>query len=788
MPSDPRSFGVPSHPATVRSSDARRTILLSVALALLFLVPAVPTGSASAHPSLSVRPSVSSVLVAPGVDFPTFLGNIERTSSSSERFVGPSNASSLHPLWNFYAGGEGLQSQPVEQNGITYVGGRTGYEYALDAINGTVLWQTYLGQDSNDSGCYGGLGVTSTATVAGADLYVDGGSPYLYDLNSTTGAIEWRALIGGSDNSGYYDWSSPLIYDGSAYIGVSSDCDQPLVGAGLAEYSLSTHALVASFNSSVPELNGSSIWGSPSIDTATNTIFVTTGNAYTGYQSNYSESVIALNASTLAVRATWQLPPQAVTVDGDFGVTPTLFTPSSGVPMVTAANKNGVLYAFDQSNLTLVWNRTICCQNHTQIEHISTAWGGGYVYAVGALTTIGSVVYNSSVWEIDPLTGATMWVRGFSQTSEDGYAAPLWVNQLLIVPDQGTLLVLNANNGATLYQDTVPGTFEAPASVSRGEIFAASDNAHVYAFDLALNSSASQSRPVGAAPLTDSFGVTPSGGIPPYSYAWTFGDGQASNLSHPSHTYAAVGSYNVTVSVQDLAGNVSVSRLVVTVKPGVDVTFGSAGIPPGTNWSVTLDGAVLSSTGADILFVEPNGSYPYEVVSLPGYSASPSSGTVNVSGVPLLVAIDFSNLSKYAVTFTETGLSAGSNWSVTINGSEHWSTTTTILVDLGDGVYAFSVGSVTKWAASPGDGIVTVEGGSVHQSISFSTVSTCQPNCGGPPIQGWTLSDDVGYLLLGVLVLVGVSVMLWSRRRRKAPPTLDGAVSPSGTGLGPPPP
>jgi outer membrane protein assembly factor BamB len=757
----------------IRANGA--TTLLAVAVALLFLLPTLPVGAASARSAAPTGTSPGSAPISPGDDYPTFLGNIERTSSSSESSIGPGNASALHRLWAYDAGGEGVQSQPVEQNGITYFGGRTGYEYAVDALNGSLLWQTYLGQDSNDSGCFGGLGVTSSATVIGPDLYVDGGYPYLYDLNATTGVIEWRALIGGSDNAGYYDWSSPLIYNGFAYVGISSDCDQPLVGAGVAKYSLSTHALVASFNSSVPELNGSSIWSSPSVNPATNTIFVTTGNAFTGYQSNYSESALALNASTLAVQATWQLPPQAVTVDGDFGVTPTLFAPNTTSPMLTAANKNGVLYAFDQSNLTLVWNRTICCQTHTQIEHISTAWGGGLIYAVGALTTLGSVVYNSSVWALDPLTGATVWVRGFSQSSQEGYAAPLWVNHLLIVPDQGSLLVLDANTGATLYQYTAAGLFESPASISRGEIFAASDNGHVYAFDVGLNSTATQSTPVGSAPLTDSFRVTPSGGLPPYRVAWAFGDGQTSNLTAPVHTYAVLGTYHVSVSVTDLAGNVSVRQLTVTVLPGFEVSFEEAGLPSGANWSVTLDGSLGYSTGTEIMFVEPNGSYPYEVLPRSGYSVAPSSGNVTVNGLALSVPVEFSSSANYLVTFTETGLPSGANWSVTVNGTVLGSTGSTITTMLADGIYSFLVSDTIGLVPSPSSGTVVVEGTPILQSVTFRATATCVSDC--PPLMhSWFTATDETYLALGALVavaLVGLALVAWSRRkgRRIAPLT-----------------
>jgi len=50
------------------------------------------------------------------------------------------------------------------------------------------------------------------------------------------------------------------------------------------------------------------------------------------------------------------------------------------------------------------------------------------------------------------------------------------------------------------------------------------------------------------------FDFSPSQGTPPYSYLWTFGDGSTSTAKSPTHTYADVGTYTVTVVVTDKAG------------------------------------------------------------------------------------------------------------------------------------------------------------------------------------------------------------------------------------------
>jgi PKD repeat protein len=541
---------------------------VAVGVVILLVVSGFSAGSPREPRQLAVSVSSelqSQALLPPGGDFPTYLGSIERTSSSvGTQPENLSNAPEIHLLWNSTVGGE-IISQPVESNGVVYFGDNNGNEYAANAINGSIYWVRPLGQDANDSGCAPSvLGVTSTATIVGPTLYVDGGNPYFYALNTSTGAIEWRAIIGGSDNLGFYDWSSPLIYNGNAYVGVSSDCDHPLVPAGLVEFSLTTHGVVNYFNSSGPDINGSSIWGSPSINPATNTIYVTTGNGYGPNPQNYSESIIALNATTLNVTAHWQVPESAGPGDSDFGVTPTLFTPNGGFPMVTAANKNGFLYGFYQSNLTLAWQERVCCQMDED-DHISTAWGGGYVYAVGAETSIGGVTFNSSVHAFDPINGSEEWKEGFPGISYFGYAAPLFVNGVLIVADGDTLLFLNAHTGVLLKKIDLGGQTQAAASIARGEVFVGLKDGSLLTFDTQLESVAAPSSSAGTLPLVVSFGVNATGGLAPFQYAWTFGDGGSSTLQSPAHEYLAVGTYTVEVKVTDQAGNSTTDLLSVSV-------------------------------------------------------------------------------------------------------------------------------------------------------------------------------------------------------------------------------
>jgi PKD repeat protein len=56
-----------------------------------------------------------------------------------------------------------------------------------------------------------------------------------------------------------------------------------------------------------------------------------------------------------------------------------------------------------------------------------------------------------------------------------------------------------------------------------------------------------------------------SGGGLPYSYHWSFGDGQESSNEDPTHSYTRPGNYTVTLTVTDKDGNESTQTTSIRV-------------------------------------------------------------------------------------------------------------------------------------------------------------------------------------------------------------------------------
>jgi hypothetical protein len=152
------------------------------------------------------------------------------------------------------------------------------------------------------------------------------------------------------------------------------------------------------------------------------------------------------------------------------------------------------------------------------------------------------------------------------------------------------------------------------------------------------------------------------------------------------------------------------------------VEFYETTLPGVTPWSVTLNGTTLTSTNYTIVFTVPNGTYPFTVVPVAGYSSDPASGTVHVAGAADLETLVYTAIpaGQFTVWFNETGLPVGTSWSVTLNGTLHSGTGSSISFTEGNGSFGFSVGTVSGYSAAPGSGTTTVDDAVATQNIVFT--------------------------------------------------------------------
>jgi outer membrane protein assembly factor BamB len=354
------------------------------------------------------------------------------STNAAATSITPANTGSLTKYWQWHAPngtqsgqpGPGLFASPTVVGGRVYIGANTGVFYALDLATKTVVWSRFLGFVTHKT-C-GPRGIISTATVVpdptrGGQLtvYVAGADGYLYALDASDGTVVWQSevAIPSTVKNDYFNWGSPAVNNGTVYMGISSQCDAPLVRAGIKGYDQGSGTLIGTYFSVPDGSLGASFWSSLAVDPATGDVFGSTGNGKTGDAA----SVVRVDGTTIAREDAWAVPVNQRNGDSDFGASPTLFTATldgTPVPMVGACNKNGRYYALRQQDLSAgpVW-QFVVAKSDPEGQHAcltAAIWDGSRLFVAGTTTTIGGRQFPGSVRRLDPATGAVIWARGLN--------------------------------------------------------------------------------------------------------------------------------------------------------------------------------------------------------------------------------------------------------------------------------------------------------------------------------------------------------------------------------------
>lgn len=381
---------------------------LATALACTF-VGRVPADAAS-HSATAIDPAT-----IPATDWPAYLdGPLHASYNPAEKTITPATAADIKKKWEL-TNGNGYLSSPTVADGAVYIGANSGWLYKLSTATGKVLSRIFLGAVNITSCPPPPTGMVSTVTVAidprtgQPTVYASGADGYLYALRASNLQVEWKSVIAipSTTVNNYFDWSSPTVANGRIYVGVSSNCDSPLVRGGLISYDQETGSRLGEFYTVPKGQVGASIWSSVAV-APNGDVYASTGNGPLGSAAAQllgdSESIIKLSP-TLELLGRFQVPSSEEGFDTDFGASPVFFNQYVG-----ACNKNGVFYALYQSSMKLAWQRQISGPAGDLAECIAApVWNGKHLFFGTPATTIGSVNYVGSVQERDP-NGHLVWI------------------------------------------------------------------------------------------------------------------------------------------------------------------------------------------------------------------------------------------------------------------------------------------------------------------------------------------------------------------------------------------
>jgi outer membrane protein assembly factor BamB len=335
-----------------------RSAQLPVRLGIVSLVFIVLTGIGTADAG-TPQANVETVATTEKVDWATFGFDTSRSDDNPvETTIGPGNAGQLQQLWSTKLGGA-LYHQPMLAANVTvgtgteevvYQGSEDGLITALNAADGSIIWQRDLHRGSGSCAAMG----TSDAPVIDRPtnlLYVAGGDGSVYALDLGTGAIApgWPIAVATTNE---HVWSGLNLVNGVLYVPVAGCNDQPPYRGRIVAVKVASRRSKAWYVVGQTGPSGGGIWGwgGVSVDPVSHDVFAATGNALGPNEHvRFAEHVVRLSAA-LAVKAANY--PGVTGIDVDFGSTPVLYQATGCPAQLAVENKDGELFVYDRDTIS----------------------------------------------------------------------------------------------------------------------------------------------------------------------------------------------------------------------------------------------------------------------------------------------------------------------------------------------------------------------------------------------------------------------------------------------------
>jgi polyvinyl alcohol dehydrogenase (cytochrome) len=497
---------------------------------------------------------------ADGGDWTMYGHDLCNTRSSPSTAMTTQNVGQLAVKWQLTTAGD-ISATPAVVNGQIYVPDWSGLLYRIDAATHEVVWSRFVsdilgltvdggatadGGDAGDDGAAGDDGGAGAAGTRSSSVLVARGTPVvtgnvvvfgvatppaaLVAVDQATGSLVWETVL--DTNPFALIASSPALYDGILYVGVSSGEE----GAGLGDpnHQYTFRGSVAAVDASTGKLvwqtpmidddvyfnpdgslagyAGAAVWsGTPTVDLKRKQIYVTTGNNYSVSPTlpdggalpagDRLESIVALDLATGKLRWSERMTTGDVwnftllsNPDFDFGCGANLFqaiVSGAAHDVVGAGQKSGVYWALDPDTGSVLWHTQVGPGGHLGGIHWGTAVDGQRIYVgvndnngtpytlggtgpkAGTKTSVGS-------WAaLDPATGEILW-----QIANPTMTAPVngasvngpvtVVNGVVLVgsmDDDGTMFGLEASTGNVLWTYKSGATVYGAPAIADGVVY-----------------------------------------------------------------------------------------------------------------------------------------------------------------------------------------------------------------------------------------------------------------------------------------------------------------------------
>jgi len=417
---------------------------------------------------------------------------------------------------------------------------------AINRVSGCRYWQ----YDEPEAGVV----FRSAAVLLSLDdpdapmVFVGDSSGFVHALDATDGSMLWKTFV-GTDSDAHFVTGGMVYHDGKVIVPVSSK--EVAIGAFRPGGCCTTHGMLGALRGATGEQlwayhttpeattilqpgerlgpNGAPVWSTPTIDVQRNAVYFGTGQNYTEPTTQTSDAIIALDLDSGQEKWVFQatagdawnyacnfnLPLRCPSPEGhdfDFGAAPILAEDAT----LIAGDKGGMVYSIDAQTGALNWSKKISIGSKLGGIHWGMAADDANVYlaatdfevdpASGGLQDLVPGA-NPGVYALDQATGDTVWEIHPTRQFEGRETPSLYSASLAITND-------------VLFAGSLDGVLNA---------FSVTDGRQLWAYDVNR-------------PLTDINGIEGDGGTIDGAGFIISGDGLVVNSGY-SEIFGGVGRY-----------------------------------------------------------------------------------------------------------------------------------------------------------------------------------------------------------------------------------------------------
>jgi polyvinyl alcohol dehydrogenase (cytochrome) len=359
-----------------------------------FLTGKAPTGRVVLGPEKNLCASGTVATLGGASQWNGWGRDLDNSRFQPEPGLTAADVPKLKVKWAFGYAGTYTYGQPTVVGGHVYVTSVVGRIYSLDARTGCTNWIFDAAAPSRTAMTVAQIPGQPTRRIA--VLFGDD-SANVYALDASTGGLIWKRRLDEHPDARIS--GAPAFHGDRLYVPISSleELSGPAPKYECCKFRGSVAALDARDGRVIWQTYtidekakpyrrtkdgtqlygpaGGSVWSAPTLDPKRNLIYVGTGNSYTDVPAPRTDSILALDMQTGAIRWVNQLHPgdnyivgcdtpdtagqgncpRNLGPDVDFGTSPILRTLPDGHQLLLTGQKSGQVYGLDPATGKQLW-------------------------------------------------------------------------------------------------------------------------------------------------------------------------------------------------------------------------------------------------------------------------------------------------------------------------------------------------------------------------------------------------------------------------------------------------